>query len=127
MDDPLTSQIINAAYTVFNKLGSGFLEKVYENALAIELKKSGLCITQQQALRVFYDGQEVGVYYADIMVEHCIIVELKAVFSLLSEHEVQLVNYLTATGYDTGLLINFSNKTVQIKRKYRIYQPPNNL
>jgi len=113
----LTEQIIQAAFTVHNTLGSGFLEKVYENALAIELDKTGLKVAQQVPLRVVYKDLIVGEYCADLVVEGKIILELKAVAHILPIHEVQLVNYLKATGLEIGLLINFSNKRVEVRRK----------
>ena len=121
-DNNLTHKIIGAAYKVHNQLGAGFLEKVYENALRIELSKQGLLAQQQTPISVYYEGENVGDYYADLWVEERIIVELKAVQTLTKEHEVQLVNYLTATGLDTGLLLNFG-ASVQAKRKFRQYQP----
>ena len=123
-DNDLTHKIIGAAYKVHNQLGAGFLEKVYENALRIELTKQGLRVQQQAPIAVFYEGESVGDYYADLWVEERIIVELKAVQSLTKEHDVQLVNYLTATGLDTGLLLNFAS-SVQVKRKFRQYRPKN--
>ena len=116
----LTDKIIGACYKVYNALGSGFLESVYENSLIIELKKIGLIIENQKSIQVFYDGQEVGYFIADIIVENKIILELKAIKELAKIHEVQLVNYLTATGKDIGLLINFGSKKVQVKRKVRV-------
>jgi GxxExxY protein len=124
-DDALTHKIIGAAFKVHNTLGPGFLEKVYENALRIELIKQGLQVQQQEAIKVYYEGEVVGDYYADLWVEKRIIVELKAVQSLTTEHEVQLVHYLTATGIDTGLLLNFGS-SVEVKRKYRQYKPKEN-
>ncbi len=122
MNDPLTGKIIAAAFTVFNKLGFGFLEKVYENALVIELRKNGIEVEQQVPISVFYDEHEVGQYFADLLVKKQVIVELKAIVSLTPEHETQVVNYLTATGKDIGLLLNFSVDGVEIKRKYRVYK-----
>jgi len=116
----LTDKIIGACYKVYNTLGSGFLESVYENCLIIELKKLELLVESQKSIQVFYDDQEVGYFIADIIVENKIIIELKAIKELAKIHEVQLVNYLTATGKDVGLLINFSSKEVQIKRKVRV-------
>ena len=116
----LTDKIIGACYKVYNTLGSGFLESVYEKCLIIELKKLGLLVESQKSIQVFYDDQEVGYFIADIIVENKIILELKAIKELAKIHEVQLVNYLTATGKDVGLLINFSSKEVQVKRKVRI-------
>ena len=93
----LTEKIIGAAYTVYNTLGWGFLEKVYENAMAIELQKMGIKITQQSPIKVLYKGTVVGDYTADLLVEDKVIVELKAIKELAKIHEVQLVNYLAAT------------------------------
>ncbi len=113
----LTDQIIQAAFTVHNTLGSGFLEKVYENALAIELDKTGLNVVRQAPLQVMYNGSIVGEYYADLVVDNKIILELKAVLHILPVHEVQLVNYLKATGIEVGLLINFAGERVEVRRK----------
>ena len=121
-EDSLTEKIIACVYKVHNKLGSGFLEKVYERALMIELRKVGLKAETQIPIEVNYDGIVIGNYFADILVENDIILELKAVQNLLKEHEVQLVHYLTATGKDIGLLINFGSESAEIKRKYRIYR-----
>ena len=112
----LTQKIIGAFYTVYNTLGYGFLENVYENALKIELQKMGLHVVSQFAINVYYDGQVVGEFFADLLVEDQVIVELKAVRSSLPEHEAQLLNYLNATRYEVGLLLNFGIKP-QIKRK----------
>jgi GxxExxY protein len=120
-DEALTKIIIGAAFTVHNSLGHGFLEKVYENSMRIELCKKGINVKQQEPVNVFYEGQPVGAYFADLLVEDRIIVELKANQALTREHEVQLVNYLVATGIDIGLLINFGS-SVQVKRKYREYR-----
>ncbi len=121
-DKALTKKIIGCAFKVHNTLGSGFLEQVYENALRIELAKQGLEVKQQEPIKVYYEGQVVGSYYADLWVENRVIVELKAVRALSKAHEVQLVNYLTATGVDTGLLLNFG-PSVEVKRKFREYKP----
>ena len=121
----LTERIIGCAYRVHQTLGAGFLEKVYENALAIELSRNGLSARQQTALPVYYEGEKVGEYFADLVIEEEIICELKACDALAREHEVQLVNYLAATGKDIGLLINFG-KSVTVKRKFRIYKNPVN-
>jgi GxxExxY protein len=121
-DDDLTQKIIGCAYTVHNSLGPGFLEKVYENALRIELEKLGLEVKQQEPIKVAYDGQVVGEYYADLWVDGRVVIELKAAQTLVKQHEVQLVNYLTATGIDCGLLLNFG-PSVQVKRKFREYKP----
>lgn len=121
-DDELTEIIIGCAYRVHNTLGSGFLEKVYRKSLAIEVAKKGLRTEQEFPIKVFYEGQEVGEYYADLLIENRIVIELKAVQYLGKEHEVQLVNYLTATGLDIGLLVNFG-ASVQVRRKHRTFKP----
>ena len=114
-DDDLTQTIIGCAYKVHNALGPGFLEKVYENSLRIELEKLGLRVRQQEPINVEYEGHLVGEYYADLWVDDRVVIELKAAQTLAKEHEVQLVNYLTATGVNDGLLINFG-PSVQVKR-----------
>lgn len=114
--------IIGSAYKVFNTLGSGYLEKVYENALKVELEKQGLMVEQQFPIPVNYEGVLVGDFYADLIVNKCLIIELKAVENLHSRHEAQLVSYLTSTGIGAGLLINFGS-SVQVKRKFREYKP----
>jgi len=119
--DELTEKVIGCSYRVHNELGGGFLEKVYENALRIELIEAGLTVGQQHPIPVMYHGEMVGDFYADLMIEDKLIVELKAVQTMAKEHEVQLVNYLTATGIDNGLLINFGS-SVAIKRKFREYK-----
>jgi GxxExxY protein len=113
----ITEKIIACAYTVHNKLGFGFLEKVYENALMIELRKASLHAEQQCPVKIYYEGEIVGDYVADIIVENKIILELKAIDKILDIHEIQLKNYLKATGIEVGLLINFG-KSVEIKRKF---------
>ncbi len=112
----LTEQILQAFYTVYNTLGYGFLEKVYENALALELRCLGLNVKQQAPIRVYYRGQVVGEYFADLVVEGKVILELKAVESIAPAHEAQLVNYLRATGIPVGLLLNFGPKP-QFRRR----------
>jgi GxxExxY protein len=112
----LTEKTINAAYKVHNELGFGFLEKVYQNALMIELKTMGLKANSEMPIKVYYQDQIVGEYVADIIVEDKVILELKAVKDPAQIHEVQLVNYLKATGIEVGLLINFGH-SVQVKRK----------
>jgi len=121
-DDALTQKIIGCAYKVHNTLGPGFLEKVYENALRIELEKLGLRVRQQQPLSVAYEGHVVGEYYADLWVDERVVIELKAAQTLVKQHEVQLVNYLAATGVESGLLLNFG-PSVEVKRKFREYKP----
>jgi GxxExxY protein len=108
--EELTNKIISAFYNVYNALGHGFLEKVYENALVIELKKIGLFVTQQASVKVFYDGIRVGDYFADIVVNDLVILELKAAEAMKNEHIAQLTNYLKATDNEVGLLLNFGRK-----------------
>ena len=117
----LTERIIGCAYAVHNELGSGFLEKVYENALRIELNAAGLAAEQQHPIPVRYHGQLVGDFFADLMLKGQVIVEVKAVQNLAKEHEVQLVNYLAATGIEDGLLINFG-PPVEVRRKFKEYR-----
>lgn len=112
----ITEKIIKAFYIVYNTLGYGFLEKVYENALYIELIKMGLHVEKQKQIKVYYHDKEVGVYFADLSIENCIIVELKAAECLCEEHEYQLINYLKATECEVGLLLNFGKKP-ELKRK----------
>ncbi|OLY91404.1 GxxExxY protein [Cnuella takakiae] len=112
----LTDQIIKAFYTVYNELGYGFLEKVYENALFLELQSSGLTVMRQMPIDVFYHKTKVGTYYADLCVENKVIIELKAAEGINKEHEHQLLNYLKATCIEVGLLLNFGIKP-ELKRK----------
>ena len=119
--DPVTDRIISCCFRVHKALGAGFLEKVYENALMIELERSGIKALQQIPIAVQYEGRSVGEYFADILADDRIICELKAGQTIAVEHEVQLVNYLAATGLDIGLLINFG-RSVVVKRKFREYR-----
>lgn len=112
----ITELIIKAFYQVYNTLGYGFLEKVYVNALAIELRRLGLEVTQEVRIVVYYAGEVVGEYFADLVVAGAVIVEVKAAKSLLEEHEAQLLNYLKATPYEVGLLLNFGPKP-EVRRK----------
>jgi GxxExxY protein len=112
----ITSEIIKAFYVVYNKLGYGFLEKVYQNALLIELRKLYLDCKPAYPIDVYYDDQKVGFYIADIIVDNCVIIEIKAAESLCEEHEAQLVNYLRATNIEVGILLNFGKKA-SFKRK----------
>jgi len=111
----VTERIIGCAYTVANTLGAGFLEKVYENALT-ELRRAGLNVEQQHPIPVKYSGQLVGDFYADILVEDKVIVELKTVRSFEDIHLAQVLNYLKATGLRTGLLLNFAMSKIEVKR-----------
>ena len=112
----ITDKVIKAFYKVYNELGFGFLEKVYENALYLELIAMGLYCEKQKPIKVYYSGKKVGEYFADIIVNGCVIVELKAAETLVEEHELQLINYLKATETEIGLLLNFGKKP-QFKRK----------
>jgi len=118
----ITGQIIQSFYSVYNTLGCGFLEKVYENALVIELRRQGLAVSAQQPISVYYQNQVVGEYIADVVVEDCVIVELKAVKKLAEEHEAQLLNYLKATRYEVGLLLNFGEKAEVDRKIYDNYR-----
>ena len=122
----LTHAIIGCAYKVHNFLGAGFLEKVYENSLKIELDKLGIDARQQEELPVWYEKHMVGIYYPDLWIDKQLIIEVKAVQNLAKEHELKLVHYLAATNIDNGLLINFGS-SVQIKRKFREYRPKGSL
>ena len=115
----LTEKIIGCAYRVYNKMGYGFLESVYEKCLLIELSKAGLKAESQAPIVVYYDGEVVGEFVADILVDDTIILELKSVRQIVQAHEVQLVNYLVATRKEIGLLINFGETKVEVKRKVR--------
>ena len=117
LHEEITEMIIKSFYTVYNKLGYGFLEKVYENALLLELRKEGLNCAKQVPIEVYYEKLSVGNYFADILVEDKIILELKAgEGALIEEHELQLINYLKATDKEVGLLLFFGKKPV-FKRK----------
>jgi GxxExxY protein len=112
----ITSKILRAYYNVYNKLGYGFLEKVYENAMLIELKRQGLFCERQKPVEVYYDLEKIGLYFADIVIDDLVIIELKAAETLIEEHEIQLVNYLKATNIEVGILLNFGKRT-EYKRK----------
>lgn len=121
-NDKLTETIIGCAMEVHRRLGPGFMESVYEKALLIELKRAGMSCQNQKPIEVTYRDEVVGEFVADIVVEGRVIVELKACQTLHQRHEAQVVNYLVATGYDIGLLMNFGADSLQFKRKYRVYQ-----
>ena len=106
----LTGEILKAFYIVYNKLGHGFLEKIYENALTIELRNMGLTVEQQQPIKVYYDSIMIGDYFADIVVNDAVILELKAAEALNPAHDAQLGNYLKATNIEVGILLNFGVK-----------------
>jgi GxxExxY protein len=126
-EQALTETIIGCAMTVHSALGPGFLESVYRNALAHELRKAGLRFECHKPINVNYDGVLVGEFEADMLVEEKVLMELKATRSLVSAHEVQLVNYLTATGTEIGLLLNFGASRLEFKRKVRALQKPSDV
>jgi len=114
--DKTTEIIIGCCYTIISALGTGFLEKVYENALSHEIRKVGLKALQQHPIKVMYDGVEVGEYVADILVDDQVVVELKAVRALDNIHRAQCLNYLKATGYRVCLLVNFGAPKLEVRR-----------
>jgi GxxExxY protein len=116
IQDPLTGMIIGCCFRVANELGPGFLEKVYENALAHEVRKAKAKVVQQQGIEVFYDGVNVGNYEADLLVEGRVLLEVKAVQSLDSAHVAQCLNYMRGTGLVTCLLVNFGRAKIQVRR-----------
>jgi GxxExxY protein len=115
----ITETIIGSAYRVYNKMGFGFLESVYEKCLLIELRKAGLDAESQKPITVYYENEIVGEFVADIIVNDTVILELKSVRRIIKAHEVQLVNYLIATGKPVGLILNFGERKVEIKRKIK--------
>jgi len=115
----LTEKIIACAYRVYNKMGFGYLESVYEKCLLIELRKAGLQAASQEPILVSYENENVGTFVADIIVNEAVMLELKSVKKIVDAHEVQLVNYLVATGKPVGLILNFGEKKVEVKRKIR--------
>lgn len=119
--EELIKKVMACAVNIRRQLGPGYLESVYKNAMIIELRKWGLGYEVERPINVYYDQVLVGEFRADIIVENMLILEMKATHSLHVAHELQLVNYLTATGMDHGLLINFGSDEIQIKRKYRVY------
>ena len=116
----LWGQVIGLAMKVHSALGPGYLESVYQNALIWELRKSGFNADTERPISVQYDGQIVGAFTADLVVNSSLIVELKASQSLAKAHEVQLVNYLVAMGFDEGLLLNFGAERLEFKKKFRL-------
>jgi GxxExxY protein len=120
----LAGQVIGMAMKVHRKLGSGFVESVYHNALKVELTNAGMPFESEKKVNVFYEGVNVGEFSADLMVNNELIIELKAVNQLAPIHEVQTVNYLSATGKDVGLLLNFGAESLEFKKKFRAYKNP---
>jgi len=125
-NEELTRQTIGCAFKVFNQLGFGFLESIYKKAMIIELNKSDLKVEAEKPLKVYYDGQVVGDFFVDLLIEETVIIELKSVHRLAKEHEVQLVNYLNGLNKEIGLLINFGLSGVEVRRKYRTPKTENN-
>lgn len=121
----LTREIIGSFYDVYNSLGYGFLEKVYENALAIELGIKGFYVEQQKPIQVYYRQEVVGEYFADLVVNSLVIVEIKAVRLLAKQHEAQLLNYLKATPFEVGLLLNFGSRPQKKRKVYDNELKPN--
>ncbi len=114
--EAITEAILGAAFEVSNELGNGFLEAVYERALELVLRERGFQVARQQPIKVLFRGTEVGTYQADLLVNGLVLVELKAVKSLLPEHQAQVIHYLKATGLCVGLLINFGTAKIEYKR-----------
>ncbi|MBX3268031.1 MAG: GxxExxY protein [Acidobacteria bacterium] len=123
VNDELTGAIINASFEVSNELGAGFLESVYEKALIVALSQRGLNINAQVPLKVRFRNVIVGDFFADLIVEDKVLIELKAVSRLLPEHKAQVINYLNATGIETGLLLNFGNPRVEYYRLHKRKDP----
>lgn len=117
--EAITGKILEAAFEVAHELGCGFLESVYEKALKIALQNKGFRVTEQHPIKVYFRGQDVGEFYADLFVEEKVIVELKAAKALAPEHQAQVINYLKATGIEVGLLINFGQPKIEYKRLVR--------
>ena len=117
--EEVTETIIGCAYRVYNKMGFGFLESVYEKCLIIEMRKAGLDAEPQKPITVYYEGEVVGEFTAYIIVNEAVIIELKSVRRIIKAHEVQLVNYLVSTGKPVGLILNFGERKVEIKRKVK--------
>ena len=118
----LTQEVIGCAFKIHNTLGFGFLESVYEKSILVELSRKGISAAAQEPIQVQYEGVLVGDFIADLIIENRLIVELKSIARLATAHEVQLVNYLTATGIEHGLLINFGPERVEVKRKFKTYR-----
>ena len=116
----LCGQLISYAMKVHSALGTGFLESVYQNALALELRRAGLKVEQERPISVFYEGELVGAFVADLLINDTLIIETKAIQALAKAHEVQLVNYLVATRIDEGLLLNFGAPRLEFKKKFRL-------
>ena len=118
--DEVTAEIIGLAMKIHRTLGPGFLESVYQKALIFELSHAGFHVEAEKQIKVRYEGVIVGDFAADLLVEDCLIIELKAIQALTATHEVQTVNYLAATGIDDALLLNFGGPSLEFKRKHRL-------
>jgi GxxExxY protein len=112
----ITQDVIGCAFEVINELGAGFLESVYENALLLALRQKGLSVTAQHPVKVMFRNECVGEFFADLIVEGKVLIELKAVKAIAPEHQAQIINYLNATGIEVGLLINFGSPKLEFKR-----------
>ena len=117
--EELTQQVIAACFEVINELGFGFLESVYEKALLVVLRQKGISAAAQVPLKVLFRGEIVGEFFADILVENKLVIELKAVRTLLPEHQAQVINYLKATGIEVGLLVNFGSPKLEVRRLHK--------
>lgn len=124
VDDELTGKILQACFEVSNELGAGFLESVYEKALIVALSQKGLKVASQVPLKIRFRGVIVGDFFADIIVEDLVLLELKAVAKILQEHKAQVINYLTATGIAIGLLVNFGTPKIEYYRLHGKRQHP---
>jgi len=123
----LSEQVLGCAQNVSRELGAGFLEKVYENALCVELLHTGIPFQCQQQFGIYYKGESIGKYYADLVVDNKLLVELKALSGFSSEHDAQVMNYLRASGLSVGLLLNFGVKRLGIRRLVWNYDDKNNI
>ena len=122
LNNELTSLILKTYYEIYNELGYGFLEKVYQNALLIELKNNGFDVESQKQIKVYYKNVEVGEYYADLIVNDKLILELKATEAITEAHEFQLLNYLKSTNIEVGLLLNFGKKPEFCRKVFQNYR-----
>jgi GxxExxY protein len=120
----VTGEIIKSFYAVYNSLGYGFLERVYENAMVLELREAGFSVQQQRPISVYYKGKVVGEYFADLLVDNLVLVELKAAAKIVEAHEAQLINYLRATNVEVGLLLNFGEKPDHKRKLFNNDQKP---
>jgi GxxExxY protein len=127
LHEDLTGKALEACFEVAKELGAGFLESVYEKALVVALRQKGLSAKEQVPLAVKFRGHVVGEFFADILLEDKVIIELKAARALTTEHQAQIINYLNATGIEVGLLVNFGNPRLEYKRLHRYKDPPSSI